>query len=71
MVRERRRQLREEIKQDQELTNLDNNRKNEIVAFLDLLYWNERRQLPAAQRFAAKYVQKIIVKTTRKDESPD
>jgi len=68
LVRERRRQLRKEVKQDQELAMLDNNRKNEIVALLDILYWHERRQLTAAQRFAAKYVQKIILKVARRDD---
>jgi hypothetical protein len=68
LVRERRRQLREEVKQDQELAALDNNRKNEIVALLDMLYWHERRQLPAAQRFAAKYVQKVILKLVHRND---
>jgi len=67
LVRERRRQLREEVKKDQELAMLDHNRKNEIVAFIDMLYWHERRQLAAAQRFARKYVQKIILKIVRTD----
>jgi hypothetical protein len=68
LVRERRKQLREEVKQDQELAVLDNNRKNEIVALLDMLYWHERRQLPAAQRFAVKYVQKVILKLVHRDD---
>lgn len=71
LVRERRKQLREEVKQDQELATLDTNRKNEIVAFLDMLYWHERRQLPAAQRFAAKYVQKIALRFVRRDDAQE
>jgi hypothetical protein len=71
MIRERRKQLRDEVKQDIELTALDNHRKNEIVAFLDRLYWCERRQLPAAQRFAAKYVRTIMLKFTRTGEPSD
>jgi hypothetical protein len=62
LVRERRRKLREEVKKDQELAMLDHNRKNEIVALIDMLYWHERLQLSAAHRFARKYAQKIIVK---------
>ena len=68
LVRERRRQLRQEIKKDQELTILDNNQKNQIVALLELLYRLERRQLSAAQRFAANYIRKIVLKVVRKDD---
>ena len=68
LVRERRRKLREEVKEDQELAAFDGHRKNEIVAFLDMLYWAERRQLPAAQRFAVRYVQRVIILLDRKDD---
>ena len=69
MVRERRKKLREEIKEDQELATLDKDKQNEIIAFLDGLYSSERRRLPAAKRFAAKYVQKVILKIVSEDES--
>ena len=69
MVRERRKQLREEIRQDEELAALDKDKQNEIIAFLDALYSPERRRLPAAKRFAAKYVRKIILKIAPEDES--
>ncbi len=71
MVRARRQELRHQIRQDEELSALDDKRKKEIAAFLDALYYQERRHLPAAKRFAELYVRRVILQLSDENDSQE
>ncbi len=62
MVRERRRELRQQVKQDEELQRLTPERRNQLIQLLDALYHREQRQLPATKRFTDKYLRDIILR---------
>jgi len=55
LVRENRRRLREEFRQDENLQKLDDRRLNQVVVLLEALQTHESRQLAASVRFAQKY----------------
>jgi hypothetical protein len=59
LARQRRRQLREQIRHDKEIEVLDDRRKRQLVELLDILYGLEIRNLPKAQRFSHKHVKEI------------
>lgn len=62
MVRERRKELRLQMKRDEELQSLTPERRNQLIRLLDALYHREQRQLPAAKRFMDKYVRDIALR---------
>lgn len=49
--KENRRIIRQQIKQDKALENLDDKRKRQLAILLEDIYAHEGRQLPAAERF--------------------
>jgi hypothetical protein len=61
VARESRRRLRGEIKRDGSLERLDDRKVSQLAVLLEELYMVERRQLPAAARFAAKSVKDVIL----------
>lgn len=68
LARENRKQLREQIKWDQELESIDARRRNELVRLLDTLYQQESEQLPRARRFSLLYVREVTLRFVRRDK---
>jgi transketolase len=61
LVRENRKQLKERLKHDEALQELDDKQINELIALLADLETSERRKLPASTRFAKKYVKSVKI----------
>lgn len=71
LARERRKQLREQVQEDEELAALDRRRKNDLIRFLDTCYQQEQRQTPRVRRFSVKYVQRIVLQFRMRDGDQD
>lgn len=68
MVRENRKQLKEKIKKDEHLQSLDDKQINEVITLLANLEVSERRKLPAARRFAWKYIKSVKLEVRKKKD---
>lgn len=67
LMRERRKQLREQIRIDAETSALDRERSNQLVRFLDTLYQQETNRTPRVRRFAIRYVRQLFLEFRRKE----
>jgi hypothetical protein len=61
LLRERRKMLRRHMRNESNLRNLSDTRKNQLVILIDELLLRGRRFLPKALRFAGKYVRHIKI----------
>jgi hypothetical protein len=69
LARENRKKIRETIKQDSALVNLDDSRKGQLTRLLDALAMIESTNLPAPIRFARRQVKSVIIRV-RKENPP-
>lgn len=67
-TRERRKQLREQIQEDNEVAALDRELKNQLVRFFDICYQQEQRRIPRVRRFAARYVRRVFLQFKRRND---
>lgn len=67
-VRERRRQLREQVRRDEELVELDRRRQDQLVQLLDGLYKRERKLLLRTRRFSIEHVHEVTIRVRRSTE---
>lgn len=65
-TRARRKQLREQMKADRELAQLDRNRLNQLVRFLGALYAREHRSIPRVRRFTLRYLKRVFFRVREK-----
>ncbi len=68
-TRLRKKQLRDEMRQDAELSPISEHYRNQLVDLLDTMFSLQRNELPGAQRFARRQVRKIEI--TLVDEEID
>lgn len=66
-TRMRRKQLRQQMQQDEELRALEKRRQNQLIEFMDHLLERERRQPPRAKRFSARSVLEVIMRYFEND----
>lgn len=71
LTRARRKQLREQVQEDDEIEALDRERKNQLVRFLDDCYQQEQRQAPRVRRFTITYVQNVMLQIKQKDDDEE
>jgi hypothetical protein len=69
LIRERRKQLKDEMKSDEHLRQLSNTQINRLMALLASLETDEGRTLPAATRFAQKYVKSVTITVKKREET--
>lgn len=62
LLRERRHNLRRQMKEDPDLIELPHARKNQLIILIDELLLRGRRFLPRASRFSWKYVRRVNIK---------
>lgn len=61
-TRMRRKRLRQQIQQDEELAALEKRRQDQLIEFMDRLMKREQRQLPRAKRFSDMSVLEITMR---------
>lgn len=67
LIRLQREQLRKKLQEEEQLKSLKNQELNQLAGYLCEIYRIEQRHLPAAGRFADKYVQEIrMILSSRK-----
>jgi len=67
LTKERRKQLRKQIEEDNKLTTLDRRRKDQLIQLLDSLYEAESRSLQGTQRFSKNNVEKVDLQIKDKE----
>lgn len=70
-VRDRRKQLREQIRREEQTSALDRRRQNDLVQLLDDLYGRERKLLLRARRFSIEHVHKVTLRLKRDNEDQE
>jgi hypothetical protein len=70
-IRERRKQLREQIKKDEQLAALERRRKDDLVRVLDTLYVRESKVLLRARRFSVEHVHRVTFQLRQERSDQD
>lgn len=70
-IRLRRRELRDRMRQDNELASISDNHREQIVELLDTTYTLEQDSLPGAQRFARESVRSIRLRVISRDSEDE
>jgi len=65
-TREKRKQLRKQIEEDEKLQSLDKNKQNQLVNYLDYLYERDRKHLKNVGRFSKQSVIDVLIRITNK-----
>ena len=71
LTRLRRRQLRDRVKQDDQLAPISNKHKEQIITLLDRIYVLEQDDLPGAQRLARERVRGIALRVHSVDQGDE
>lgn len=67
-TREKRKQLRKQIEEDEKLKSLDKNKQNQLVKYLDYLYERDRKHLKNVGKFSKRSVIDVLIRIANKGE---
>jgi ABC-type transport system involved in Fe-S cluster assembly fused permease/ATPase subunit len=67
-TREKRKQLRKQIEEDEKLQSLDRNKQNQLVRYLDYLYERDRKHLKNVGEFSKRSVIDVLIRIANKVE---
>lgn len=67
-TREKRKQLRKQIEEDEKLQSLDRNKQNQLVRYLDYLYERDRKHLKNVGEFSKRSVIDVLIRIANKGE---
>jgi len=67
-IREKRKQLRNQIENDEKLKSLDRNKQNQLVRYLDYLYDRDRKHLKSVGKFSKRSVIDVLIRIVNKGE---
>lgn len=70
-VRERRNPLREQVRRDVQLAELDRRKQDQLVQLLDGFYKRERRLLLRTRRFSIEHVHRVTLRLKQESEEQD
>lgn len=65
LARTRRKQIREEMKADEKIAQLEQKRINQLAQFLDEVYIREQRTASRVRRFTLRYLQDVFFRVNR------
>jgi hypothetical protein len=64
-TREKRKQLRRQIEEDEKLQSLGRNHQNQLVRYLDYLYERDRKHLKNVGKFSMQSVIEVLIRITK------